>query len=1308
MKNSKTVSPMFECLEPKIMLSAATEINYPEIFENSAVYVASVRDADLSADVYEPVQTNVESTGSIESIVPSTLLARVVGDYTNIKNYSYYDAVDECTYYAMGNGTNNDTKAIQHALATGDPIYFEKTDAWYSIDGALMYSGNRIVSDGATIKSSASEHILTIQDVDGLYIGDLNIEFIDVPTTEKRALQLIDCTNFIVERVTVVNAPYGIDVTNKYHDSENGVIRNCKAYNSSYNGFYVQSSKGIVLENCYARTSRVTSYAVENSTCIEVNNCTAEDGYMGLRIEDSAHIVAEGNTFRYCTTGARAYGPGSGSDLFTTDITFKSNVFYHCYKTVTVNPDDPYVNHTVEYVLATKMYVGDVLFENNIVIGNDESTLLTEDLSSNNVVFNTSVFDAQDTYAGSDTFDEDYRVLEEDSDYIYVTSDTGLPNDWLFYVNFSSGIDISEEKIMTMDFFWGSEEGYDYEYPTTPIVVNLYGNLDQTDFLCSIPLNNYFKNIALPCILHIPGEVTASTVKCIEVEKIHSDIDSEFLSISQIRQGLGSRVGYLHSFYHTTEDNGALNAVLDSNVFVDVDHDCVNNKLVEAYDYTKITGSGTTGTTAQRPASPELGWRYYDTELATTVYWDGNDWSEVNTYWLDNQVDGVIFDDEPVNLGNDPRVDLSHYTIEGWVVPTDDGVASRHIVQRRDGSANEGYLMQIWNDNDLYAYQSVGGNFYTVMVHNDFPHDGRAHHVAMTFDYNGTTSTLKLYIDGNLVDSASATGAPDAPSVETDILSGNGFEGSIGDLNFHTRTLSATEIEACYDRFLDREGAYWSFDEGTSDTAYDYSSFGSTSTTDNNPGTLTNMDTASCWVDGVEGKALDFDGVDDYVNFGNPAWLDSNDYTVEAWIKPDGSGYADRYIVERCDIMDDEGLLMLLYSDDNLYAYQSVNGNFYEIIVNTPFPHDGEYHHVAMTFNYDGTTSTLKLYLDGVLKDTGSATGSPDYSASIRDFKAGYNYEGIIDEIKYYTRTLTADEIKRSFDTEGKLYVAPEILTVGAAGTADYTSFADALADVSANETIQFVDNGHYTITQHSLTDEDKYEGITIETVKHNRATMNFSGTTTYAYGLLIGVSDVTIKNLIMQNTNNNRACVLYGDSNSTRAIIADVNFISESLGSTKYLVNTGPGWDISYCTFLGTGADSTSGKGIMVQTTGVTIDHCSFDDLGFAPIYNSVITASFSVTNSAFGAWYKTNSYRCAIYVAGTLTEDYNYSWGDGRNLVYGEVGSSIYSGGHSVKVDYYTDIFVEDTSLGEWDAHSNLYTAANDYTTVGAWQAA
>jgi concanavalin A-like lectin/glucanase superfamily protein len=71
---------------------------------------------------------------------------------------------------------------------------------------------------------------------------------------------------------------------------------------------------------------------------------------------------------------------------------------------------------------------------------------------------------------------------------------------------------------------------------------------------------------------------------------------------------------------------------------------------------------------------------------------------------------------------------------------------------------------------------------------------------------------------------------------------------------------------------------------------------------------------------------------------------------------------------------------------------------------------DSKWHHIAVT--YDGTS--IKIYLDGVLKSTYTKVGtiSPTTVKYIvgRDL-FGRNWKGYVDELRFYSRTLTASDV---------------------------------------------------------------------------------------------------------------------------------------------------------------------------------------------------------------------------------------------------------------------------------------------------------
>ncbi|MEM4461217.1 MAG: hypothetical protein QXY70_03730, partial [Nanopusillaceae archaeon] len=70
---------------------------------------------------------------------------------------------------------------------------------------------------------------------------------------------------------------------------------------------------------------------------------------------------------------------------------------------------------------------------------------------------------------------------------------------------------------------------------------------------------------------------------------------------------------------------------------------------------------------------------------------------------------------------------------------------------------------------------------------------------------------------------------------------------------------------------------YLPFDEGSGNIVYDYSG-------NNNHGVLYNN---LVWTDGMFGRALSFDGIDDYVDCGNiPSLTLTGPFSLSAWIKP--------------------------------------------------------------------------------------------------------------------------------------------------------------------------------------------------------------------------------------------------------------------------------------------------------------------------------------------------------------------------------------------------------------------------------------
>lgn len=214
--------------------------------------------------------------------------------------------------------------------------------------------------------------------------------------------------------------------------------------------------------------------------------------------------------------------------------------------------------------------------------------------------------------------------------------------------------------------------------------------------------------------------------------------------------------------------------------------------------------------------------------------------------------------------------------------------------------------------------------------------------------------------------------------------------------------------------------AHWTFNQGSGTTAGD--SAGSRN------GTLTGGPT---WVTGKSGKALDFDGVDDYVEYPTNIEFNNGDFTVSGWFKREGTagGSEDNFTIfsQRVDAAGNGNPAVVLYGRagggvagvqvrDNVGAVVQVFGT-------TTISNDTWYH-VAVT----KTASEVKIYVNGVLESTGthSLTGDFDAGATHR-YIGKHSYSGAdrsfsngqIDDVRVYSRALLDEDVEALYNGTG-------------------------------------------------------------------------------------------------------------------------------------------------------------------------------------------------------------------------------------------------------------------------------------------------
>ena len=162
----------------------------------------------------------------------------------------------------------------------------------------------------------------------------------------------------------------------------------------------------------------------------------------------------------------------------------------------------------------------------------------------------------------------------------------------------------------------------------------------------------------------------------------------------------------------------------------------------------------------------------------------------------------------------------------------------------------------------------------------------------------------------------------------------------------------------------------------------------------------------SAWEPCLFGNCLRFDGIDDYARVDVDDW--GGNFSIELWVNTDNQSQ-DRYssVIAVNDVAGDDASFQIMASggaDGDWEFYNNASRPFGAIDA-------GAWTHLVATF----ANGTLRMYMDGQLVSTSTEpNGTID---SIELYKFGVNragsthYEGLIDEVRVWNRTLTGVEI---------------------------------------------------------------------------------------------------------------------------------------------------------------------------------------------------------------------------------------------------------------------------------------------------------
>lgn len=412
--------------------------------------------------------------------------------------------------------------------------------------------------------------------------------------------------------------------------------------------------------------------------------------------------------------------------------------------------------------------------------------------------------------------------------------------------------------------------------------------------------------------------------------------------------------------------------------------------------------------------------------------------------WTQGKYGGALeFDEDGDYVTISPDMSWgSALSLSAWIKPhfeLTDG-EYRMILRWRLDASNEIQLLKhnsnVWRihiEKDDSSTDAEYAQTYTV---------GTWHHIAGTSDSSGN---VILYWDGNEI--ASDTGAQipsgSSPFYINDGVGSSWFNGLIDDVRIYNYARTQKQIledMGAGGPAVNRPVLELKFDEGYGATAYDSSGFGNNGSLQ--PGTLgANTASSAMWsLDGKQGRAMEFDGVDDYVDAGNNTSLQfSGDFTASFWVKTNGLNDVDSTSFIDKENYETDGWII---GDNGPWTVEDVffrvNPGSNGLCINAGMAciprsevNDNIWHNIVGVLN----GPTMKLYLDGiekVSKSSGSYVKNTSKNMVIGDFN-GNAGGGLIDEVKVYNYALTSDEV-HSLYNEGLSTV------LGGGGTATTTA----------------------------------------------------------------------------------------------------------------------------------------------------------------------------------------------------------------------------------------------------------------------------
>jgi len=159
-----------------------------------------------------------------------------------------------------------------------------------------------------------------------------------------------------------------------------------------------------------------------------------------------------------------------------------------------------------------------------------------------------------------------------------------------------------------------------------------------------------------------------------------------------------------------------------------------------------------------------------------------------------------------------------------------------------------------------------------------------------------------------------------------------------------------------------------------------------------------------------------FNGINTYAYTDNISIADTDNWTISFWTKPESSNMSqwDSVMSTGDTNTTSGGIFQIDYTGNNQLRFNTSGIMRYLTL------DDGEWQHFVFTKNYTSTSDMLYYYKNG---EPQSYASMEPFGTRWDKIKIGLNrlggsyWKGYIDDLRIYTRALTADEVEELFES---------------------------------------------------------------------------------------------------------------------------------------------------------------------------------------------------------------------------------------------------------------------------------------------------